>query len=236
MVRRPKNQRGVTLIEVMVAVALAVLLSGGMFFGIGMLSGARLRQSSTMIVGAVRIAYNHANSTSRPTRLVFDLQERTLSIEDSDGTMLVQSGDRTGGAAAADELEAEAVADGEAIVEGPRAPRPEFRPVQKLLGFDPEKSGGKKELDNSIYFRQVEVEHQDMAAEAEGRVYLYFWPGGQTERAAIQLQAGNLDTDDPSVITILVSPLTGRVEVLDGAVDMPRPRDDGDASERVDTG
>jgi general secretion pathway protein H len=232
-----RGQRGVTLIEVLVALAIAVLLSGGVYIGMGGLASARLRESSTLIAGAIRVAYNHANATSRPTRVVFDLSERTISIEDTEGRMLVQSGDRTGGAQAADEIEAEVQADSESIVEGTRAPRPEFRPVKKLLGFNPDKPGGLKSLGDGIYFRQIEVAHEDAPAKGEGRVYLYFWPGGQTERAAIQLQRGNLDdVSDSDVITIMVAPLTGKVEVRGGPIEMPRPQDDSQASEREDTG
>lgn len=226
-----------TLVEVLVALAIAVLLAGGTYLGVGALASARLRESSTLIAGAIRVAYNHANATSRPTRLVFDLSERTISIEDTEGRMLVQSGDRTGGAAAADEIEAEAEADSEAIVEGTRAPRPEFRPVKKLLGFNPEKPGGLKQLGDDIYFRQIEVAHEDQPAKGEGRVYLYFWPGGQTERAAIQLQRSNLDdVADSDVITVLVAPLTGKVEVRGGPIEMTRPMDENEASEREDSG
>src|SRR5262245_4950426 len=233
--RNAGEQRGVTLVEILVALAIAVLIAGGTFLGFGAIGNARLRESSTLIAGAIRVAYNHANATSRPTRLVFDLSERTISVEDTEGRMLVQSGDRTGGAAAADEIEAETQAESEAIVEGTRAPKPEFRPVKKLLGYDPEKPGGLKQLADGIYFRQIEVAHEDEPARGEGRVYLYFWPGGQTERAAIQLQRSNLDdVSDSEIITISVSPLTGKVEVRGGPIQMARPTNENEASERED--
>jgi len=236
--RRNKRtaQRGTTLIEVLITVTLVVLLTGGMYIGIGGLSSARLRESSTLIAGAVRVAYNHANATSRPTRLVLDLGARTITVEDSEGRLFIQSGDRTGGAAAATELEREIVADTEEILDGPRPQRPTFRPVTKLLGFNPDKPGGSKTLASGIYFRQVEVAHEDGPVTSE-RVYLYFWPGGQTERAAIQVQKTNKDdVADSSIITVLVSPLTGKVSIVGGAVDMPRPIRDEDISEREDTG
>jgi len=233
--RRQARKRGVTLIEILVAIGIALLLAGGMIMGVGALSGARLRESSTLVAGAIRVAYNHANATSRPTRVVFDIKERTIHIEDTEGRMLLQSGDRTGGAEAATELEKEVVEEAERIVEGPRAPRPMFRPVKKLLGFDTEGKGA-KHLASKIYFRQIEVDHEDGAV-TEGRVYLYFWPGGQTELAAIQLQKSNLDdVPDSSIITVLVSPLTGKVKILGGRVDMPRPRNDEEASDREDNG
>jgi general secretion pathway protein H len=188
------------------------------------------------VVSAIRIAYNHANATSRPTRLVFDFESRTISIEESTGRMLLKSGDITGGAAAATDVEKAVVAESEEILEGPRAARPQFTPVGKILGFeyDEEKERGMKRLADGIFFRQLEVQHEDSAA-TEGRVYLYFWPGGQTELAAIQIQKGEGDVDDDDIITITVAPLTGKTVIRGGPIDMPRPRTDEDLSERADT-
>jgi general secretion pathway protein H len=234
--RNLRSQRGVTLIEVLVALSIAAMLAGVAFIGMGGLSSARLRESSTLIVGAVRAAYSHANATSRPTRIVFDFEAETIALEDSVGRMFVQNGDRTGGAAAATDLEQEAVAESEAILEGPRAPRPTFQPVKKILGFEHDDSKGvaMKQLATGIHFRQIEVAHEDEEATTD-RVYLYFWPGGQTERASIQIQKGEeTDAEDHEIITVLVSPLTGKTAVVGGPVEMPRPRTDEEASERQD--
>jgi general secretion pathway protein H len=229
---RAARARGVTLIEVMIAVALVAMLSVGMFMGLGGLSTARLRQSSTSIVNAIRLAYNHANATSRPTRLVFDFEARTISIEDSPGRMLVQSGDRTGGAEAATDIERAVVAESEKILDGPRAPRASFAPVGKILGFEYDEQVGtaQKHLGEGIFFRQIEVGHEDVAV-TEDRVYLYFWPGGQTERASIQIQKGKGDADDDDVLSIIVSPLTGKTQIVSGRRDMVRVRSDEESTE-----
>ncbi|HHH11157.1 MAG TPA: prepilin-type N-terminal cleavage/methylation domain-containing protein [Sorangium sp.] len=230
------RRRGVTLIEVLVALALVTLLTGGMMMGMGALTSARLREGSTLIMAAVNAAYNHANATSRATRVVIDFGTRTVAIEDSPGRMLLQSGSRTGGAASATELERAASEEAEAIVEGPRAPRAEFRAVTNLLGFSSDKSkAAVKTLPDGVYFRQVEVEHEDTPA-TEERVYVYFWPGGQTERAAIQLQKGNADAAADDIMTLTIAPLTGKVRMFNGALEMARPRSDEEASEREDFG
>ena len=69
----------------------------------------------------------------------------------------------------------------------------------------------------------------------EGRAYLYFWPGGQTERASIQLKIGEAN-DDKDAISLLVAPLTAKVTVKDGAVVVPKPIDDKESSDREDPG
>jgi general secretion pathway protein H len=225
------ERRGVTILEVLVALGIVGLMFGGVLVGLGSLSTARLKEATSLVAGAVRTAYDHANATSRPTRLVFDFAQRIIAIEDSEGAMLVRGGVRTGGAAAATEAELEAIAAAEAIVKGPRAPRAEFKPAQ-VLGVGPGESVA-RELPSGIFFRQVEVAREEEAAR-EGRAYLYFWPGGQTERASIQLQKGFEAARDADVMTLLVAPLTGKVRVASGAVGVARPRDEAEASERED--
>lgn len=239
-------QRGVTLIEVLVVIAIVAIATGMAIFGVSTLSSARLRESAVLVASAIRVGYNHANSKSRTARLVFQFGDSDprakdpprITLEDSPGRMFLQSGDRTGGAAAATEAEQAAIEEAAEILEGPRKPRPSFSPVKDLLGFehdDADLPPATKLLGAGIYFRQVEVEHEENPI-VEDRAYVYFFPGGQAERAHIQIQKGSGEADDDEVMTISVAPLTGKVEILSGPVDLPRPLDESDLSEREDTG
>ncbi|CAN99387.1 prepilin-type N-terminal cleavage/methylation domain-containing protein [Sorangium sp. So ce327] len=228
-----RRTRGLTLVEVLITVTVIALISGSVMLGMGAVTSARLKRSAALLAGAVRVAYAHANAKSKPVRLVFDFEERMIVLEESAGELLVERNDRAGGAAAATEAEKAATAEAEAILKGPRAPRPSFEPA-KAYGFNPEKDRPGKELSSGVRFLQVETGHQDEPV-TEGRAYLYFWPGGQTEHAAIQLSLGGGETED-AVMTVLVSPLTGKTELRKGKASMPRPRDDAEASEREDTG
>ena len=84
-------------------------------------------------------------------------------------------------------------------------------------------------------FGPIEVDHEDLPV-VEDRVYVYFFPGGQAERAHIRVQKGTEPEDDDDILTVSVAPLTGKVQILTGSVEMPRPTSDEDASERVDSG
>jgi len=233
---RRRTTRGVTLVEVLVALGLAALLVGGTFTGSGMVRHARLREGSTLVASAVRLAYDHANATSRVTRLVFDFERGSITMQESDGKLFLQGG-RTGGAAAANDAEKAAVEAGEEILDGPKRARPEFREVQRSSldavavvreGDDPVKSSGKA-LPKDVRFKQIEVQHEDEPVTGE-KVYLYFWPGGQTERAAIQLQLGS-EPGERDLMTVAVKPLTGQVRIDQGAVAMLRPESDEEASD-----
>lgn len=228
------RKRGVTLIEVLIVLAVVTVTMGITIFGSGMADSARLRRSSVLIASAVRVAYGHANATSKVVRLVFNFDQRTVSIEESSGQLSLAQNDRTGGAQAATQAERMAMAEAETVTKGPRAPRPSFRPVP-AFGFSLDKGAGAgKSLDPNIRFLQIETGHQDDAVKAD-QAYLYFWPGGQTERASIQLSVGG-STLDADAVTILISPLTGKADIRKGRVNMPRPRDDVEASERRDNG
>ena len=233
--RLPRARRGLTLIEVMITVTLVAVVTGAVVFGFGAASNARLKRSAILISGAVRIAYAHANATSKTVRLTFDFDERSVTLEESSTQLMLTKGDRTGGAAAATEAEKAALEEAAAILKGSRAPRPAFEPT-KAFGWNPQEGKPGKELASGIRFLQMETSHTD-EPEDTGRAYLYFWPGGQTERAAIQIvKASSEAAADADALTILVSPLTGKTEIKKGKISMPRPRTDSEESEREDTG
>lgn len=217
------RERGVTLIEVLIVVALLALLSGSVAYGSGMVGGSRLRAGATLVLSAVRMGLARANATGRPVRLVFDLEKDTVSLEQSSGKMLrvkEESGSTGAGAEAATEAEKAAREESDRILEGPRAARPAFEPTKEF-------GAEGRPLGSGIEVRQVQTEH-DGQPRAEGRAYLYFWPGGETERAVVQLRRRG----DEDGLTIVVSPLTGRARIERGSVDLPEPRSDGEYSER----
>lgn len=233
MLSRRQRERGVTLVEVLIVVAIVGVASALGILGSGVADSARLRRSATMIASAIRIAYGHANATSKVVRLTFNFEQRTIAIEESSSQLWLAKNERTGGAQAATDAERRAIEEAEAILKGPRAPRPSFRPV-KTFGFNGDKGLPVKALERNIRFLQIETGHQEEVIKAD-QAYLYFWPGGQTERASIQISVGGASVDAEAV-TILVSPLTGKADIKRGRIGMPRPRDDIEESERRDTG
>lgn len=220
-VRRRTRARGLTLVEVLMAAALIALLTVAVFFGSGMLSSNHLRASAALVVTGVRLGVTRANATGNPVRLVFDLDGHRILLEETTGKMVREKdeGASTGaGAEAASDEEREAREYADGVVEGPRAPRPSFRRVERFGADDDE---GFRALGSNVRFRQVHTEH-DGAPRAEGRAYLYIWPGGSTERAVVQLYRPG----DEEGLTVLVSALTGRAKVERGRVELEEPRND----------
>jgi len=212
------------------------LMMGVMIFGTGQLTASRLKRATTMVAGAVRVAFTRATATSKSQRLVFDLDEQSLWLEESDGPMLVQSKDTTatGGAAAVTAAERAAFQESDRILQGPRPPKPSYHAVE-TLGFSSETGArGPRPLGRGLRFREVQTEHDDEPRN-KGRAYLYFWPGGQTERASIELAPMSSTLDDDT-LTLSVAPLTGKVTIKNGPVPLTIPTDDETASDRVDRG
>jgi general secretion pathway protein H len=233
-----RRARGFTLIEVLTVLALIAIVTGVAIAGTMELPSARLRRSATMIVSAIKVAYTRATSRSRDVRLVMDLDAKKIWLEEADVPMLVQSKDKThtGGADPVTDTERAAIVEGEQLLRGPGVARPRFHPVTSIGFADFEAAKGDKygkPLQNGITFRSVQIGHDD-APRTSGRAYLYFWPGGMTERAAIQVHIGEGENDSP-VLTLDVSPLTGKVTVKAGAVDLKMPEDDEQKSDRPDS-
>lgn len=230
-----------TLVETLLVVGIVAVLMTGAVSGFSAIGTARLRRSAVMIASAARVAYSHANATGKTVRLVFDFNRKLVSLEEATTILALRSGDRTGGAQAATETERKAVEEAEKIMKGPQKPRPNFRPT-KAFGFNADAGKPGRELAAGIRFLQIETGHDDLPSVSE-RAYLYFWPGGQTERAAIQLTKSRLDPTEPpdriderDVMTVLIAPLTGKAEIRAGKLVMPRPRDEREESERLDNG
>ena len=214
----------------MVVLALVAVVTTGVAMGAGAATNARVKSAATLIVSGIRVAYVRASATSKPIRLVLDLDHSTLSLEEADKPMLVRRDDETqaAGAQASTPQEREAVEEAEKILKGPRPARPAFRPV-KALGFETDDPAKGRDLGSGVKILRYEVAHSKEPV-TEGRAYLYFWPGGMTERAAIQLgRAGN----DDAQLTVVVSPLMGKARIEGGAksIDLERP-DTGDREDR----
>jgi general secretion pathway protein H len=228
----------------MVVLAIIAIVSGIAVAGSMQAPLTALKGSATMIASAVKFTYTQATATSSDMRLVMDLDTQKIWIETSDRPMLAQSKEKTGtgGADPVTQVEKQALDEGAKILKGPPIPKPRFKPIPSA-GFgesdDTSTAKGGKELKTSynakIVFRSVQTTHDD-APRTSGRAYLYFWPGGRTERASIQIQVKDQTADEYTMTLLISSPLTGKVVVKNGPVELVIPTDDDTASDRQDTG
>lgn len=226
------GRRGMTLIEIMIVVFLIAVLTGTLLFGSGMFTGANRRAAASLVVAGVRKGLAHANTTGKPVRLAMNLDSGRLILEESSSSEALRADPNAEleeetpldpGAA----LLADAEAMAEQILSGAPGTSNSFTPVD-LLGSDGETPG--RDLGSGIRVIKVQTEHDDEATDS-GTAYIYFWPGGVTERAIVQIVQRSDDLDEG--LTVVVSPLTGRADIKRGRIELPEELfDDEDYSER----
>ena len=229
---RRRGCRGGSPSSSAICVALIAVVTGLAMMGGSVADGARLKHSAVMIAGAVRIAYGHANATSKVVRLVFDIDARTVSIEE-----------------ASSDLSSRATTSPAAPR---RRPKPRRRPRRsrtrssrararrgrcsrrsRRRGGIPDKDKSGRELEKNIRSSRSRPVTPICREDRPRLPLLLAWRPDRARGDPDHDQEQHIDAD---ALTILISPLTGKTDLRRGRLTMPRPRDDVDASERQDTG
>jgi general secretion pathway protein H len=203
--------RGMTLIEIGVALAIVAGLVAIAVPAISSVARVQLRQKSGQLAGGIRSLYGASALLGRSCRLVFDIDASAYWSECAQGTVrLAREGERSKGGARETTRDEEllATARGDHLSDEER----ERLDLARKSAFQPVPEVPKTELGRAVRFADVWVQHQPERY-TSGKAFLYFWPTGLTESAAVHLAQG----DD--VNTLLVSPLTGRVRIVSGRVE-----------------
>jgi len=227
-----RGSRAMTLIEVLIVMALIALIPQR--------GRARLRADGIVAPEAfvddarrcgARGVFACITSSSKTVRLVMDFTDNAIWLEEGDQPHLVQSKDASGPAARA----------------RPPAPRSRRSRTRAAFSRGPRLRGPRSPRSTRWgSWRRIRVRatrrssvvfdfdacrlHTTSRRGKNGRAYLYFWPGGQTERAAIQLKVGPSD-DETDTITLLVATAHGEGAIKDGVAELPKPLDDKEASD-----
>jgi general secretion pathway protein H len=211
-------ERGLTLIEITIALLIVALLIFVAIPSIEALAGVRAREEAGRISGAVRYMYGHSALIGKVCRLVFDMDERAWWPECTEDRFTVGS-------------EPERSRDGKPVVETSR-PRTwtantsanlldESKALQDEIEKEAEFSSFKSDeveqraLPNGANL-EVWVSHQTERY-TSGKAYLYFFPQGHTEKAHIYVKS-----DSGDAYTLVVSPLNGKVKVFAEELNDPR--------------
>lgn len=218
------SQKGMTIIEIMVVLAIITILMLGAVFSFIAVRRAHLRRDANRVAGAVRYAFDRARATGKDYRIVFELDadETRYWIEVSEEGGAMVGKDITASARMLEEElkleEDKELFGGDGMEEQmderevglKRAPRPKWKAYKSQLA--PKMTLNRSRI-SSIYIARLDE------TITQGKVYLYFWGNGQTERAVIQV-----NDRENRVYSLVTHPLTGRVKVYQG-VKEPHPRE-----------
>ncbi len=226
--------RGLTLIELMIAIAVAVVLFSAAVMGIGAVTGAQAKKSAGELAGAIRSLYDTAALSGRTCRLAFELPGEKAEDQKVRYHAECAKGAVTTSADRERELETEQRAREDAEKDrGRDSSRSSRRSswgdeptlddlmaaeqgrVEQATRFSEYTSPeiAPRELPDSVHVG-VWTRGQQRVAKS-GPAYLYFFPQGMTERAMVYLTQG----DDTWTLT--VAPLTGKVAVVPRELEVP---------------
>jgi general secretion pathway protein H len=208
------------------ALAIAGLAAALAVVSVDALTSASLRSTSVELAGAMKHSYDRAIMEKRLQRIGFDIDRGLWWLEYTEDPFSLAAERATGekGASADpeddrergrafDDLEDEDTEVREALEGG------------KAAAFRPDgESGEPRRLPGGVSFARVWTGHQEEPF-TSGVAYLHFFRGGFTEPALIEL------TDGDDVVTLDVSPLTGRVRTRDGQMEAPRVEEDDGRAE-----
>ena len=212
-----QRPRGMTLIEISIALAIAGLMVGLAIPAVNSVTRAQLRQRAGQLGGAIRSMYGATALAGKSCRLVFDLEAGSYHSECAQQTITLSSeGERAQNGARERTKEEELLEDTKGREGLSDEEKMKLELIQKNA-FTAFSEVPPTQLGTSVRLDGVWVQHQPERY-TKGEAFLYFWPSGLTEAASIQLVQG----DD--VISLLVSPLTGRVRIVNGAVDAPEQK------------
>jgi general secretion pathway protein H len=230
MRRVASKQRGMTLVEVTIVVAVIALSSAVAVASLNTATRADLRSSSSKLAGLIRRTYDDAALTGQTHRLVLDPSSKRIVAEataepmalDPDTNVLAQA------AKAEDDLkpyldvppelramlQSQSDSEDDAASDNPMSALAALFSVGDLADTSMTTDGAQAfkaatdgiELADDV--KLLDVWLQGMTEpNSQGVTYLYFFPSGFTQEAYIRL------TDEDGCFTVKVAPLTGKTQL-----------------------
>jgi general secretion pathway protein H len=235
LAQRRARERGLTLIEVSIAIGIAAVLFAAVTISLGAITGSKAKASAAELAGTIRSVYDTAALSGKTCRIVFDLADP----KDEEGVSRYRAECAAGNVTTSRDREDMLREESRAREDEKRGqkrsdPRRNFtRGSDDMPGLDELLAQEESRVENAARFSEYTAEevrprelpsgvtvsvwtrHQREPAE-KGVAYLYFFPQGFTEKAHVYVRQGD------NVWTLAVSPLTGKVEIAGEALEVPK--------------
>lgn len=225
-----RSSRGLTLIEITVALTIVVVLFAAVVMGVGALTGAKAKEASTELAGTIRALYDTAALSGRTCRLVFNLPPP----KDDETAVTWRAECAKAGATASakrdDELKDAQKSLKDKVAEDPRFRRLDSDDAPTLQQLQEQEKNRVEESAKFSDFSSEDVVEKTLPANVKievwtskqreatkaGVAYLYFFPQGYTERAQVWVRQGD------NAWTLTISPLTGKTKIHNEDLEVPR--------------
>ncbi len=185
-----RDQKGFTLVEVLVVMALIALLSIFALPGITNVFRVSLNSAAREMAATVKEAYNASALTGRVYRLVYDFKERQYWVESGPATSLLETADSR-----------------EKEKQRTRLTKKE-KPKDATFSMDRDITKSKKNLPRGVEFEDILTE-QSPEPLKEGTAYTHFFPHGVAEQTIIHLKDSSKNQN-----TLVILPVTGRTRLF----------------------
>jgi prepilin-type N-terminal cleavage/methylation domain-containing protein len=238
--RRPRahsSERGMTILEIMVVLAIMVIAIYLLRSGFRMVTKADLVENSTELSAIMRRTQQLSVETATLHRVTIDIDKGIYVVEQCQGTTTIQTNEAL---RPDDEKTKRAEEKGrdrlrnipqQAMTNDPEVATKQALalaghhiadrvcvPVEEGLSGDVEKDTHPERAwvrtlraGKGIKFKEVWVQHREDSA-TKGQVAIYFFPSGSAEKAIVEI------TDGSDTFSVLVFGLTGRIVLKDGEV------------------
>jgi prepilin-type N-terminal cleavage/methylation domain-containing protein len=226
-------QSGLTLFEVIVVLGIVGLMALAVTLIVDR-GGRALASDSARLAAAMRSSFNRAAVSGKHHRVVIDLDEGTFHLERCEGRIRLRRSLEEAQLEDQDQLVAQlqalvdqATGQAQGGLLGPSEPLGPPPAAAEQVGeasctpvhWDPvdPKGRGPSRLGARVQVSRVLVGHRQDPVE-RGSVGVNFFALGRAERAVVELATRE---DPPRRMSLVVHPITGRVEVVRGQVDRP---------------
>ena len=233
--------RGLTLIELVVALAIIAVLFGAVATSLGAITGSRAKAAAGELGGVIRSLYDTAALKGRTCRLVFQLpdkdakedqagdvrywaecaeghvttsRDRDQALEDANHAAELAARDQKEEASHSLRLSKSSGSSDEPLSTEEQAAQEKAK-VEKRTRFSQYTSEEIAPRGLSGVTIKVWTQHQRDPV-TSGLAYLYFFPQGYTEKAYVYFEQGK------NVWTITVAPLTGKTTIVSRELKVPR--------------
>jgi general secretion pathway protein H len=94
--RSPRTQRGLTLIEILIVLAVMGLMLSMLMIGFGAGRSAEISRATTQVANTIRYGFDKARVNGQYFRMVLDLDSGTFSLQAAEDAMYLPATDRDG--------------------------------------------------------------------------------------------------------------------------------------------